>query len=572
MARPGAHPGREIPSAGSRAAQRRSNAAREPAEPSFDVLAPRADNPIRSALGRSRARPVAMNLTWIHAILAVALVVAAAIGLRGLAARSRLQRRLFAFFLALSWVPAIVVLLVSWQLEQRHPQLLHSPGLQSALESSLALARAVLAREQSRAQAFADSLAGVVSVAAPAVLTPPKSARLEDPENGRVLWSTGPVDLGLDDGGPGGLRPWLVVDGLPFLRARARVQREGHAYDLIVARPLDPVLTDRLQSAVEGISRFRQVGLVYSPLLRADALLSMAALTQVLLLASLLLARHLAARIGDPIRELARGTRRVAAGDLDHPVTARATDEVADLVDAFNRMTGDLKASKDDLVRSERIAAWQGIARRLAHEIKNPLTAIHLSIHRLRSRSSGDPTTIECLDTVLEETGHLQRLAEEFSLYARLPEPTKRAIALRPLLEQVVQLYARRTAVQVEWSKWPAQDRVWADEGQIRQVLANVIKNALEAMGPGGRLILRARPCEERLCVEIEDDGPGLPAAADRMFEPDFTTKPSGTGLGLAIARKILEDHGGTIVARAGDTGGSVFAIEVPRATEEAAS
>jgi nitrogen fixation/metabolism regulation signal transduction histidine kinase len=294
----------------------------------------------------------------------------------------------------------------------------------------------------------------------------------------------------------------------------------------------------------------------------------LARLTLVLLLASLWLARRLANRIGAPIRQLAEGTRRVAAGELDHEVRVAAVDEVQDLVEAFNRMTRDLKRSQQELVRTERIAAWQGVARRLAHEIKNPLTPIGLSIHRLRSRLTTDPTVTECLDTMLEETENLKRLADEFSLYARLPEPRPRAVETRPLLEHVVELYARRHPVEVRWDGWCEADTVWVDEGLIRQVFSNVVKNAIEAMGHAGCLTLRAARRRGKLRIEIQDDGPGLPAETERIFEPHFSTKASGTGLGLAISRKILEDHGGGIEAAPAPVTGSVFILELPLAEE----
>jgi nitrogen fixation/metabolism regulation signal transduction histidine kinase len=233
-------------------------------------------------------------------------------------------------------------------------------------------------------------------------------------------------------------------------------------------------------------------------------------------------------------------------------------------------MTAELKHSKQELIRAERIAAWQGVARRLAHEIKNPLTPIGLSMHRIQGKVA-DPTVAECVATVLEETENLRRLADEFSLYARLPAARKQPLELGELLRGVVELYAARTRLDVRWEGWPAEVTVAADAGQLRQVFANLVKNAVEAMDGEGTLTLGLERAVGTVAVLIRDSGPGLPAAAgapEEVFQPAFTTKAAGTGLGLAIARKIVEDHGGRLLAADAEQGGAVFRVELPAAGE----
>jgi nitrogen fixation/metabolism regulation signal transduction histidine kinase len=265
---------------------------------------------------------------------------------------------------------------------------------------------------------------------------------------------------------------------------------------------------------------------------------------------------------------LAIGTERVAEGDLDSRVEVRAPDELGELVEAFNRMTGDLKASKMELVRAERVAAWQGIARRLAHEIKNPLTPITLAMHRIR-KQTGDPKVVEAIGAVLEETENLTRLADEFSLYARLPEPNRQELDMTSLVRRAVELYVDPGRVEVRWIGWEDAGQVWADPGQLRRVFSNIIKNAVDAMGERGVLSLSLRKIGGCLNIRVADTGPGLPEPPELVFEPYFTTRDTGTGLGLAIARKIVEDHGGTLTAEAGEEGGAVFSLVLPIPQED---
>jgi signal transduction histidine kinase len=137
------------------------------------------------------------------------------------------------------------------------------------------------------------------------------------------------------------------------------------------------------------------------------------------------------------------------------------------------------------------------------------------------------------------------------------------------VLRAVVSLYHRHPGVQVATASWPADDLVRADEGQLRQVLSNLIKNALEAMGEHGKLTLRAAREQHMLSLEIEDDGSGLPPEIDRIFDADFTTKSSGSGLGLAICRRIVEEHGGVLSARPAPRRGAIFRLSLPLAGAE---
>jgi nitrogen fixation/metabolism regulation signal transduction histidine kinase len=222
--------------------------------------------------------------------------------------------------------------------------------------------------------------------------------------------------------------------------------------------------------------------------------------------------------------------------------------ELGRLTRSFNVMSADLEASNQQLVQATRLAAWQEVARRLAHEIKNPLTPITLSIHRLRKRVAGEDDVVrECLDTVLEETSHLERLADEFSSFARLPKPQLQPLDAVEILRQVVELYAAQPGIRID-TRFEPVPLVRGDRDQVRQVFTNLAKNAVESMPEGGTLTLVVERSDDTVDVTFLDEGSGFPETIHhRVFEPTFTTKATGSGLGLAIVRRILEDHGGGI-------------------------
>ncbi len=483
-----------------------------------------------------------------------------------------MQRRLFLLFVLFSMMPALVILAVNWQISQRYLDYLDSPGLQQSLESSLELARERLAQELAAAAGEARELAGAISVAGNtwpepgdgsgflfisqdgsqrmAGELPPQffnSVRQRFPSHQKV-----PARLAIDDG------DWLVA---------AVEKPEGR---LLYVRPLAVELAQRLDAVAQGSSRFRQLRLYYSDLLRTDTVFTLLIYAVAVLAISLMLSRRLAHQIARPVRALARGTEQVAEGNLELFIDVDATDELGDLVSAFNRMTGDLKKSKEDLVRAERVAAWQGIARRLAHEIKNPLTPIALAMHRIEKRSQ-DAAISDSVATVLNEVDNLKRLADEFSLYARVPEPIYEMVDLHDLLRDVIDLYIDPRRVTVNWQDADSQTpwRILVDPGQMRQVIANLVKNAVHAMAGKGRLTVRFTRAADRITVSLVDSGPGLPEPAQQVFEPYFTTRATGTGLGLAIARKIVEDHGGDLEAMNNNEGGAEFRLTLPAIEEE---
>ena len=289
--------------------------------------------------------------------------------------------------------------------------------------------------------------------------------------------------------------------------------------------------------------------------------------------AAALVGHLLARRITRPLEALRAGAARVAAGDLRVRVEAPASGELGELVRGFNAMTADLHASRLRAAAAERVAAWQEVARRLAHEIKNPLTPIAMSVETLRDAlAQGRPDFPELFaegaSAIQEEVRRLKRIVDEFSRFARLPAPEPSEMAPADLVAAVLSVYASPPpGIAVEREVEPGLPPVRVDRDQILQVLLNLVKNAEEAMTGGGRLRLAARRDGAGVLLEVSDTGPGIPPEdLQRVLEPYFTTKATGTGLGLAIAERIVREHGGRLEVSSSPGSGATFVIRLPAA------
>jgi len=294
------------------------------------------------------------------------------------------------------------------------------------------------------------------------------------------------------------------------------------------------------------------------------------------LLAALATALVLSGRIAGPVRELAARARAVGAGDLEH-TAVEASDEVGELAHAFASMTHELRTSRERLVQAERVAAWREMARRLAHELKNPIFPIQLSIETLRRALDQDGAQDaerfqslfrESSDTILDELRSLRSIVEEFSQFARMPPPRLAPTDLGELVERVLALYrARAATVKIETALATGLPPVPADRDLLGRALGNLVANALEAMPDGGTLAVKTRAVGEGVALEVSDTGPGLTEEQrTRLFTPYYTTKKGGTGLGLAIVQGIVSDHGGRIQVESAPGVGTTFTLVLPSA------
>jgi len=289
------------------------------------------------------------------------------------------------------------------------------------------------------------------------------------------------------------------------------------------------------------------------------------------LVAALAAALWLSGRIAWPVGRVADAARRVAGGDLDGSVPVTSRDEIGDLARAFNTMTAELRASRERAVQAERVAAWREMARRLAHELKNPLFPIQLSIETLR-RNLDQPAPSfaslfrESSETILDALRSLRRIVDEFAEFARMPRPEPRPTDVNAVVEKVLALHrAGAGAVRMETALSPELPAIAADPDLLARALGNLVRNALEAMPRGGTLNVRTAARDGTVSIEVEDDGPGITEEQrTRLFVPYFTTKKGGTGLGLAIVQGIVSDHGGRVEVESAPGAGTTFTLILP--------
>ena len=284
----------------------------------------------------------------------------------------------------------------------------------------------------------------------------------------------------------------------------------------------------------------------------------------------------IAARVSRPVEQLARAAEEVASGSWDTQVPVRGRDEVAVLARSFNHMTEELTNQRERLVQSERVAAWRELARRLAHELKNPLFPLQLTVENLvRARqlpeAEFDEVFNESTQTLGMEIGNLKKIIGRFSDFSKMPRPELERIDARDVVARVKSLYAvgsedgPRINVEADVEDRPMP--LMVDPELLHRALSNLVLNAKDAMPDGGTVTISARAKGEAVELRVADTGQGLtPEECERLFTPYYTTKQHGTGLGLAIVQSVVADHAGTITVESGNGQGATFVITLPRA------
>ncbi len=298
-----------------------------------------------------------------------------------------------------------------------------------------------------------------------------------------------------------------------------------------------------------------------------------------ILLLAILVSFFLAEEIVRPIFNLEEATERVAQGDFSIRILSRSGDELSNLIQSFNRMVSELEISKKKLLQAEKIAAWQEIAKRLAHEIKNPLTPIKLSAERIQKKyeeeNHGNQKELKkviesSVSAIIGEVQNLNKLLKDFSDFAKLPEPKRDNVNLKKLIREAVALY-RNTASNIRFDikNIDQTTTVFIDYNQFKQVFANLIINAVQAMPGGGLIFIRAdlvKKEKTNYCrIQVQDSGDGIDETIKQsIFDPYFTTKRGGAGLGLSIVERIVFDHKGNIWFESRKGRGTTFFIDIP--------
>ncbi len=275
-----------------------------------------------------------------------------------------------------------------------------------------------------------------------------------------------------------------------------------------------------------------------------------------------------------PLGRLRSAARRIAAGDYASRIDEQGPAEVSDLAREFNAMGRAVDVRERELVRSERLAAVGKMAAMITHEVRNPLSSIGLNAELLDEELTqlpgerGDEAR-QLLRAITREIDRLTAITEEYLSFARLPKPRLASASLAALVDDLVRFLREELAglhVEVVVEHDREVPAAQFDEGQIRQALLNLVRNAAEALGgTGGHVWIRTRRAPDAVVVEVADDGPGIPSdLGDRLFDPFVSTKQGGTGLGLALTHQIVKDHGGVIRVASTPGQGATFTIELP--------
>lgn len=294
-------------------------------------------------------------------------------------------------------------------------------------------------------------------------------------------------------------------------------------------------------------------------------------LTLVAALAAALVGLVLGRRATLPVDQLVRAVDAIAAGKEDYDFPGIPKDEFDELVASFSRLQRSLEQQQRRSAAAERVAAWRDVARHVAHEVKNPLAPIRLTVQNLQRARQEHPEAFDRLfeegtQTILEEVDQLSRLVGEFSEFARLPDPEPAQESLERLLDEVLELFAADSGLTIVRRSGDVPS-VHIDRDQISRVFKNIVGNAVDAMTAARtrELYVETAVVDGYAEIRFADTGPGFVDEAERrVFEPYFTTKSHGTGLGMAISFRIVAEHGGEIVAENRSEGGARVTVRLP--------
>jgi two-component system nitrogen regulation sensor histidine kinase NtrY len=296
------------------------------------------------------------------------------------------------------------------------------------------------------------------------------------------------------------------------------------------------------------------------------------------ILVAVLASLWFAARVTRPVVSLAEAARRVAAGDLGAKVEVESSDELGELASSFNRMTEDLAQQKDRTLQAERVAAWRELARRLAHELKNPLFPLQVTVENLTRAKQKSPEMFEEVfhegtATLLAEIDNLKTIIGRFSEFSKMPQPQRRPTQVNDVVRSVLRVFhaqlQEKNQILVHTELADALPELSADPDLLHRALQNLVLNAIDAMPQGGELTICTGTLGDRIELSVSDTGSGLTQEeCGRLFTPYYTTKQHGTGLGLAIVQSVVSDHGGKISVESTKEKGSTFRIELPRGAQ----
>jgi len=341
---------------------------------------------------------------------------------------------------------------------------------------------------------------------------------------------------------------------------------------VILTKILPKEFNFKANKVAEAYQAYKQMALYKKPLVKGFTTMIIIIASLFIILISIIVSYFISKGITEPIRILLEGTRNISYGNLDFEIKYNAKDEIKLLINAFNQMTKDLKASKQALYHAQRIAAWREIAQKIAHEIKNPLTPIKLSAEQLK-RKYGSPEFESILnksvDTIIKEVDSLNKLVKEFSAFARMPQLNLKSENLNSIIYEVLNLFSATQNVKFIKELQKDLPNLNLDKERIKDVLVNLINNSIYALRNNQNGIIKLRTYSRKnifgefVYLEVEDNGEGIEKdLIEKIFDPYFTTKEDGTGLGLNIVEKIITEHKGRIRCESEKGVGTKFIIE----------
>jgi nitrogen fixation/metabolism regulation signal transduction histidine kinase len=375
----------------------------------------------------------------------------------------------------------------------------------------------------------------------------------------------------------GRLAPVSVPDANELLGAdeRERFVRtgEGESELLYLVRTPQGVTAwrRRLDIRMQDLSRqYREARQTVNSLgiLRRGSFPAWALLAASIWLVALTLVWLVATRFSRPIVNLTQALKSLADGDFRIRVPNERTDEIGLATEAFNRTAAQLEQSRDRLVYLTQLASWQVLARKTAHEVKNSLTPIRLTVEEMVARAhQPDRAFLEqAAGIVVDEIESLERRIRAFSEFSSEPPICPEQLDVHAIVEERI-AFLKSAHPEVRYAVQTAADTpsALADEDLVKGILVNLLENAAEAAGEGGRILARVGPLEDRIAIEVHDSGPGLSELArESLFQPTISFKKRGMGLGLSIARKSALLTGGDILLIAGELGGAGFRVLLP--------
>lgn len=507
---------------------------------------------------------------------------------------SSIRQRLTLAILLTAVIPLIAAITIAQNLVTNISSQLYNPRVGVELDRSLNLYKELAAAIKAAMRFQADAIASQEGLRAAAVLHHIPSIDQELTE----IFSQHPnlvrlAVIGEQDDVWVEKRRKIPVDATTelVLEVRRPLSDQDDGPTLLAEFSTPKARFDERDAMTDTVQMYRQIEASRKQVVRAH-LYTYAVLLAATVLASIFFGALLSRSVGRRIRVLSDATEEVGTGNLAVRVPVEGNDELARLAIAFNRMLAETQRSRARIEFLQRMGTWQEMARRLAHEIKNPLTPIQLAVEELHARYRGQDSAFgNLLDTsltiVTEEVATLRRLVTEFSEFARLPRATLKKQDICAFLRELQQQQdllsdderllvptaddAQRGDFKVSWQVPDGVIEVLLDRQMMQRVLVNLMRNAAQA-------VLAHRPAEGHVQVSlhvmdegwitllVDDNGAGVPQAMrESIFDPYVTTKNDGTGLGLAIVKKIVMEHGGAVEVGASDWDGARICVWLPR-------